>query len=546
VLERDENRRLLALLPMARPPAVGADAVGTDAPPRAAAPEPRMEGGRADQTAALGDRVRHSVASDDPRRSLRADSVRFLRTVALSVGIQGPTAGVIVGPAVLAGIVGGAGALSYLLALVAMSFVAYAFILFTRSFNSSSSVYAFNGSTLGARYGFVSVWMLLLVYISFAAGVYASTANIAGALLSSLGVEGWWVWLAVIGWALTIVFAYLSFGLSSLLILACEGIAVALIAVVGVAVLVKGGYHDRALSTAPFQTHGISFAVLGLGVVSAFGGFSGFEGAATLGEESKRSQRTIPAAVAGSLIASATVYIAFAWIVDNAYATPRALAADPAPLVHLATGYVGPLMGKLVNLAGVISAFGAQLACIAAANRLLFAIGRELGAGRRATNLLVATSRRGSPIGALVVAGSVSLGGLLAFSFEPTPIRALTLIIQYGAYLVLAVYLLTVIAALVMVWRRGRRPIPLIVLSLGILVLGYVLRDTFSPLPAGPFRVVALAALASLLAGILFALIPAVHRRLGSSALVHRRLGSSALLRATRVPGPILDSPPPS
>lgn len=74
------------------------------------------------------------------------------------------------GPAVLAGIVGDAGALAYLLALVAMPFVAYAFILFSRSFNSSSSVYAFNGSTLGARYGFVSVWLLLLVYVSFAAG----------------------------------------------------------------------------------------------------------------------------------------------------------------------------------------------------------------------------------------------------------------------------------------------------------------------------------------------------------------------------------------
>ncbi len=68
-------------------------------------------------------------------------------------------------------------------------------------------------------------------------------------------------------------------------------------------------------------------------------------------------------------------------------------------------------------------------------------------------------------------------------------------------------YLLTVIAALVMVWRRGRRPIPLIVLGFGVLVLGYVLLDSFSPLPAGPFRVVALAALASLLAGIVFALI---------------------------------------
>jgi len=483
------------------------------------------------ETSALAEQVRSAVAVDDPRRSLRPDSVRFLRTVALSVGIQGPTAGVIVGPAVLAGIVGGAGALSYLLALVAMSFVAYAFILFSRSFNSSSSVYAFNGSTLGARYGFVSAWMLLLVYVSFAAAVYASTADIAGALLASLGIHVWWVWLAVIGWALTMVFAYLSFALSSLVILACEGLAVALITVVGVAVLARGGYHHHAFSAAPFQTHGIAFAVLGLGVVNAFGGFSGFEGAATLGEESARSQRNIPAAVAGSLIASAAVYIVFTWIVDNAYATPAALAADPAPLVHLATGYVGSAMGKLVNVAGVISAFGAQLACINAANRLLFSLGREVGEGRRAGNLLVRTSAAsGSPVGALLVTGAVSLAALLAFSFEATAIRALTFIVQYGAYLVLGVYLLTVIAALVLAWRRGRRPVPLIVLSVGVVVLGYVLRDTFSPLPAGPFGVVALAALGSTILGIALALIPSLHRR----------LRGSELLRATRVTPPVL------
>ncbi len=481
-----------------------------------------MTGAVIEEPSCVAERVRSSVASNDPRRSLRGDSIHFLRTVALSVGIQGPTAGVIVGPAVLAGIVGGAGALAYLLALVAMSFVAYAFILFSRSFNSSSSVYAFNGSTLGARAGFVSVWLLLLVYVSFAAGVYASTADIAGALLTSLGVHVWWVWLAVAGWALTMVFAYVSFGLSSVIILVCEGLAVVLIAVVGIVVIARGGYHHHALSTAPFRSHGIAFSVLGLGVVTAFGGFSGFEGAATLGEESARSQRTIPAAVAGSLIASAAVYIGFTWIVDNAYATPSALAADPAPLVHLATGYIGSTMGKLVNVAGVISAFGAQLACINAANRLLFSIGRELGdAGRPARNLLVRTSaRHGSPLGALRVTGAVSLATLLAFSFEQSPIRALTFIIQYGAYLILVVYLLTVIAALVLVWRRGRRPIPLAVLTLGILVLGYVLRDTFSPLPAGPFRAVALAALASVIVGMALAQLGPVRARLRSSALL--------------------------
>ncbi|MGH2895263.1 MAG: APC family permease [Solirubrobacteraceae bacterium] len=479
--------------------------------------------GAIEESTSVAERVRSSVASNDPRHSLRRDSVRFLRTVALSVGIQGPTAGVIVGPAVLAGIVGGAGALAYLLALVAMSFVAYAFILFSRAFNSSSSVYAFNGSTLGARPGFVSIWLLLLVYVSFAAGVYASTADIAGGLLASLGVHVWWVWLAVVGWALTIVFAYVSFGLSSLVILACEGLAVVLITVVGIVVLARGGYHHHAFSTAPFRTHGIAFGVLGLGVVNAFGGFSGFEGAATLGEESARSQRTIPAAVAGSLVASAAVYIVFTWIVDNAYATPAALAADPAPLVHLATSYVGSTMGKLVNVAGVISAFGAQLACINAANRLLFSIGREIGDAQPPTrNLLVRTSaRHGSPVGALLVTGALSLATLLAFSFERSPIRALTFIIQYGAYLILVVYLLTIIAALVLVWRRGRRPIPLVILTLGMLVLGYVLRDTFSPLPAGPFRAVALAATASVIVGIILALIPSVHGRLRSSALLN-------------------------
>jgi amino acid transporter len=473
-------------------------------------------------TPTIADRVLASLAVNDPRRSLRRDSVRFLRTVALSIGIQGPTAGVIVGPAVLAGIVGGAGALTYLLALIAMSFVAYAFVLFSRSFNSSSSVFAFNASTLGARYGFVSVWMLLLVYVSFAGGVYASTADIAGSLLtSSVGVHVGWVALAVVGWALTMVFAYVSFSRSAIVLLACEGVAIVLIAIVGVSVLAHGGYHHHALSTAPFHTHGIAFGVLGLGVVNAFGGFSGFEGATTLGEESARSQRTIPLAVASSLMLSAGVYIVFTWIIDNAYATPAALAADPAPLVHLASINVGSTMGKLVNVAGVISAFGAQLACINAANRLLFSIGREVGDGRRAHNLLVRTSiRHGSPIGALSITGSVSLAALLAFSFEHSAIRALTFIIQYGAYLVLGVYLLTVLAALVLVWRHGRRPIPLLILGLGATVLLYVLRDTFIPLPSGPFRVVALAAAGSTMLGIAFSLIPEVHRRLGDSDLL--------------------------
>lgn len=58
---------------------------------------------------------------------LRRGSLAFGRTLTLSIGIHGPTAGVIVGPAVIASVVGGPGALAQVLGLVAMAFVAYAF-----------------------------------------------------------------------------------------------------------------------------------------------------------------------------------------------------------------------------------------------------------------------------------------------------------------------------------------------------------------------------------------------------------------------------------
>lgn len=455
--------------------------------------------------------------------SLGQPRLRFVRTVALSVGIQGPTAGVIVGPAVLAGIVGGSGALAYALGLVAMGFVAYAFVLFSRSFNTAGSVYAYNGSALGPSYGFVSAWTLLLVYLSFAAGVYASTADIAQSLLAAWGVHGWWVWFALAGFALTMVFAYLSIGLSSAVIFACEGLAVALLAVVGAVVIFSGGSpHHSTISAAPFQLHGVTFSVLGLGVVSAFSAFSGFEGAATLGEEARRPTRTIPAAVAWSLIGSATVYIVFTWIADNAYATPAALAAAPAPFVHLATIHLGAAMGDVVNAAGVISAFGAQLACVNAANRILFALGRDLTspASRSHRWLTHTDGRHGSPTGALAVTGTVTVAALLAFSFESTAVRALTIIVEFGAYLIIVAYLLTVVAAIAWVWQRDRRPLPLVILTVGVGVLGYVLYDTFVPFPPAPFDWIIAAAAASLAAGVGMAAAPSVRRRLYASPLL--------------------------
>jgi len=472
------------------------------------------------RTQDLARRVDEVTGKAGPGRSLRRGSLRFLRTAALPVGIQGPTAGVIIGPAIIAGIVGEPGALAQVLALVAMGFVAYAFVVFTRSFNTAGSVYAFNGTALGPAYGFVSAWLLLLVYTSFAAGVYAATADIAQPLLATAGVHVSWVWPGLAGAALALALAYTSIGFSSLVILACEGAAVALIAVVAIAALAAGGYHHHGVTAAPFAPHGVSLAVLALGVTAAFGQFSGFESAATLGEEARRSTRTIPAAIAWSLAGAAAIYIFFTWVVYTAYPGPAAIAAAPAPLVHVADVYLGSAVGTAVNVAGLISAFGAQLACLTAAARLAFALGRETSRTTAGSVLTRTWRRYGSPAGALTVVGAASVAALLAFGFEHTATRAATLIIQYGAYLILAAYLMTVTAALAWTWRTRRRPLPLAILTTGVAILGYVVYRTFAPFPPAPFSSVVLAAAASAAAGAIILLIPGLLPRLRHSALL--------------------------
>ncbi|HEX9033178.1 MAG TPA: APC family permease [Streptosporangiaceae bacterium] len=465
---------------------------------------------------AVADRV-DEITAAGPGARLRRHSLRFARTVALPIGIQGPTAGVIIGPAIIASIVGGPGALAQVLALAAMGFVAFAFVRFARTFNTAGSVYAFNGSSLGPGYGFVSAWLLLLVYASFAAGVYATTADIGQALLDSLGLQLAWPVIAVAGAAVAIALGYRSVGFSSAVILTLELGAIALISAVAIAVIAAGGYHHHGISAAPFSPQNASVPVLALGVTAAFGQFSGFESASTLGEEARASTRTIPAAIIWSLAGAAAVYIFFTWIVYSAYPNPAAIAADPAPLVHIADRYLGTGVGTAVNVAGLVSAFGAQLACLNAASRLLFALGRDTGRG---ATFLTRVSRRGAPSGALTVVAAATVAGLVAFAAEPTATRAATLIIQYGAYLILAAYLMTVVAAIAREWRNARQPVPITILLAGAVVLGYVSYRTFSPFPPAPFDRIVLAAGLSGLAGIGLLLLPGVRPALRASPLL--------------------------
>ena len=451
--------------------------------------------------------------------SLKLSRLRFWRVIAESVGIQGPTGGVVITAAILAGISGGGTALVQVIAAVAMSFVAYAFVLFTRSFNSAGSVYGFTGAVAGPTFGFLSVWTLILVYINFAGGVYASTADEAQVAFATLGVHSPWPVYAVVIAAFVTVLAFLDIRITATLILLVEGIAMVLVIVASLIITVKGGYHHHALSSAPFRASGLSGAGLGLGTVYAFSIFSGFEGAATLGEEAARPRRNVPRAIWISLVVVAAYAILVSAVVQNAFPSIQALSRSPVPLVSVTNTYVSPWFGDLINWGAVMSSFGAALALVVGASRMVFALGRD-GVGPRF--LRRTSDRTGAPTGAVALVAAVSFALLFSFLWERQVTTAVAVILTYGADLIIVAYLLVVIAALVLVvrtrmpWYRGA------ILVVGVAVLTYVLKETFLPLPPGPYRWDFYVAVASLSIGLAIPrLSPRLRTRMAASPLLH-------------------------
>src|SRR5215469_1696160 len=441
-------------------------------------------------------------------RRLRAGRLRFFRTIAESVGVQGPTAGVVIAPAVLASISGGGTALVELVAAVAMGFVAYAFVIFTRGFNSAGSVYGFTGAVAGPRFGFICAWTLMLAYTAFAGGTYAATADIAQP-----------------AFVLVMAFACSDIKISVTVILVLEGVSMLLVTIACIIVLAKGGFHGHAFSSVPFRPDGVPLSVLGLGIVFTFSTFAGFEAAATLGEESRRPPRLIPRAIAVSLVVASLFSIAVTAVVTNAYPSIHQLSAAPVPLVTVTDKFVASWMGELVNFGAVVSVFGAALACAVGASRVLFALGRDAG-----PVMLRRTSRvTGAPVGALAWVGAGSLLTMLLFISEPLAARAVTIVDTYASDLVIAVYLLVIISAIIFTIRRRMSPIKTVILLIGLVVLGYVAKGTFVPLPAPPFSWDVLAAGISLAAGIALPFVykPLRHGIKNSPLL---KLGATALL----------------
>jgi APA family basic amino acid/polyamine antiporter len=153
-----------------------------------------------------------------------------------------------------------------------------------------------------------------------------------------------------------------------------------------------------------------------LGILAAAGilfvAFAGYARVATLGEEVKDPERTLPWAIASSIGIVLVVYLAVGAVVLR-FIGPLDV-RETAPLRQLAAIVSGPGLVGSVRFAAVVAAGGALLSLLAGVGRTLFAMSRE----GDAPGVLAQVSATGVPqraqVAAAVGAGLVALAGGIA------------------------------------------------------------------------------------------------------------------------------------
>jgi amino acid transporter len=301
--------------------------------------------------------------------------------IALSLSVISPTVTAAFNITLVVQATGPAAPLTFAIGMVAMALVALSFMAFTHRVAHAGSAYAYIAHTFGSRAGFIAGWTLLLTYLGFATGFAALVGSFTAAAFKEMSIDVGTLWIAIGAASMLVAwwFAYSDMRLSGWVMLGLE--AVAMIGIIALCVCILRQVHPAVAETLdsfrPSARFG-GWTGLGYGMVYSILCYAGFEGAATLGEETINPRRNIPIALFGTVIGSGVffIFVAYCEVIGFGPAGIKDLANSQAPLDDLALRYTSPALAIGLDLAAATSCFCGVLGGLAAAGRVLFALGR--------------------------------------------------------------------------------------------------------------------------------------------------------------------------
>jgi basic amino acid/polyamine antiporter, APA family len=234
------------------------------------------------------------------------------------------------------------------------------------AYPTSGGTYIYGRERLGDWWGFAAGW-------GFVVGKTASCAAMA-LTFAAYAVPGpWWAQRASAVAAVLALAALNYRGVTKTVmltrVLVATSLAALAVVVIGIAVGGEAGADNLGSPT------GGAYGILQAAGLLFFA-FAGYARIATMGEEVRDPERTIPRAIPIALLLAVIVYLVVG-VAALLAAGPDRLAASPAPLVTAVQAAGAGELVPVVRIGGVLAALGALLALLAGVGRTGLAMARN-------------------------------------------------------------------------------------------------------------------------------------------------------------------------
>lgn len=421
---------------------------------------------------------------------LRHGAVGLGGAIIMSAALMGPAVSVYFNPQLVAGFAGAAMPLVMAVSLVASLIVANGVAAMARELPSAGAFYTYVSRGIGPRTGFVTGILMFLAYALLVPAELALIGIYSHDILSGYGLSLPWPVISLVFAALMLALSWEGIAGSLRTALTLFAIEVAVIMVLAVVILVKGG--ESGLSTAPFLPSSSSDGLSGIALGMVFGvlSFVGFESAATLGEEVRDPRRHVPRGIFGAVLLVGAIYVftTYAEMVGFGVDRVDALTGETAPFTALAKQYA-PWLELLVGLAGVSSIFAVIMNSHNGIARIIFAMGREHMLPRV---LAKVHPRHGTPSAAIIANTVFAVVVTLGVGAWVGAFNAYAYLGSLLTLAIIPVYILTNAACIrffATAARDRRQVFPHVVLPvIGMLVMLIPIYGLVWPVPDAPYN----------------------------------------------------------
>lgn len=420
---------------------------------------------------------------------MKNKKLSLVEVLGLSVALLAPTGAMAFNTAGAVASSGVVAPLGFLMAGVGILFVGISFVMMGRNVEGEGSAYAYNTKALGEKTGFISGWLLILTYVTFAFSSSAVVGNFLNVFFKhfdiSLPVPLYVIAVLLIGGALS----HLGIEFSTKFAIVLELFAVGALIILTCAILIHGG--DAGITTKPLNPANGTFSGIGAGMIFALMSFAGFEGSATIAPRAKSPAKAITVAIFGSVIFAMVFYfiVSYTEIIGFGTANIAKMQNSAAPLNYLSVKYVGTCMAVFIDFASITSYFACYFGALNAGAFMIQALSKE---GYLFTWSGDLKGDKKTPTHALDLITILSLifYAIIGIGFGVSAGDYYNYLGTIGVIALLLVYVLVSVGAIAFFWKKGKKNFLMLCAPvIAILIMIFPIYSNLWPIPTWPMNI---------------------------------------------------------